>query len=80
MHRTNSAHNRTASGEIVTVGELAPGFYDVSLTVTDQDGLSDTDTGLVGAVGQPGDFDTDGDVDGSDLAVFSINFGYTENP
>jgi len=52
VHRENPAYDRTASGMTPTVPTLNPGFYDVILTVTDNDGLVDTDTMLLAAAGQ----------------------------
>jgi hypothetical protein len=50
-HRENSAYNRTASGVNPTISNLEPGFYDVTLTVTDDGALTDTDTMLLAAAG-----------------------------
>lgn len=76
-YRGNAAYNRTAQSDepTVTVSDLVPGFYDVVLTVTDNDGLKDTDEMLFSAIGIKGDFDGDGDVDGDDLSIFSNYFG-----
>ena len=43
-HRTNPAFNRTAMGIKPTVSNLKKGYYDVTLTVTDDQGATDTDT------------------------------------
>lgn len=43
-HRDDSAYNKITTGEKPTVTDLEPGIYDVTLTVTDNDGLTDTDT------------------------------------
>jgi len=51
MHRENPAYDRTASG-IIQQFHFDPGFYDVILTVTDNDGLVDTDTMLLAAAGR----------------------------
>jgi hypothetical protein len=51
QHRTNSANDRDASGENPTVYDLNPGFYDVSLTVTDDGGLVGVDNMLLVAAG-----------------------------
>jgi hypothetical protein len=80
IHQTNPEFDRTDSGEIVTVEDLAPGFYTVTLTVTDNDNLSGTDDMILAAIGCKGDFDADGVVDGSDLAQFAENFGRTDCP
>jgi len=72
QHRTNSANDRTASGDNPTVYNLNPGFYDVYLTVTDDGGLFGVDNMLLGAAGQcpfspfP-DADEDGEPDSTDL-------------
>ncbi len=76
LHKTNPDFNRVASGETVFVENLVPGFYSVILTVTDNDGFTDTDEIILSAIGKKGDFDRDGDVDGHDLSVFTENFGY----
>lgn len=55
---------------------MAPGFYDIVLTVTDNDGLTDTDDTILAVFGLKGDFDQDGDVDGNDLSRFAQNFGW----
>lgn len=51
LHRENSAYNRTAEGVNQTILDLEPGFYDVVLTVTDNEGAIDNDTMLLGAAG-----------------------------
>lgn len=50
-HRENSSYSRTANGVSPTISNLESGFYDVALTVTDNEGLSGTDTMLLAAVG-----------------------------
>ena len=52
QHRETPAYDRTAFGITPTVSALNPGFYDVILTVTDNDGLVDTDTMLLAVAGQ----------------------------
>ncbi len=74
-YQGNSSYDRTATGVSPTVSTLQPGFYDVTLTVTDNQGLTNTDTMLFSAMGINCDFNGDGDVDGSDLQVFSTNYG-----
>lgn len=74
-HRTNSNYNQTVYGEIVTVTDLKPGFYDVTLSVVTVDGGYGTDKMIIAVIGRKGDFDQDGDVDGADLKVFSENLG-----
>jgi PKD repeat protein len=51
-HRTDSAHNQIATGINPTITDLAADFYDVQLVVTDDDGLTSTDT-MVLAVSGP---------------------------
>ncbi len=51
IHRENSANNRTASGVNPTITDLAKGFYDVTLTVTDNTGYTGQDTMLLAAAG-----------------------------
>lgn len=79
-HREHSACDRTAEGVTPAVSDLAPGFYDVTLTVTNDAGTVNTDTMLFTAIGCKGDFDGDHDIDGSDLAEFAVNFGRTDCP
>jgi hypothetical protein len=74
-YQGNSSYDRTATGVNPTIPTLQPGFYDVTLTVTDNQGLTDTDTIVFSAIGIKGDFNGDGDVDGSDLQIFSTNYG-----
>jgi hypothetical protein len=74
-HRGNSANDRTAQTVNPTVSNLAPGFYDVTLTVTDNHGYTDTDEMLFTAIGLKGDLDLDGDIDGFDLSEFAEAFG-----
>lgn len=43
-HRENPAYNKSASGEVVQVADLAPGTYDVTLSLVDEFGTSSQDT------------------------------------
>jgi len=74
-YQGNATYDRTSTGVSPTVSDLQPGFYDVTLTVTDKRGLTDTDTMLFSAMGINCDFNGDGDVDGSDLQIFSTKYG-----
>jgi hypothetical protein len=78
IHSVNSAYNRSAEGQTPTISDLKHGFYDVTLVVEDNGGATDTDEMSFSATGLKGDFNFDGNVDGSDLAEFSENFGTTE--
>ncbi|RLA94589.1 MAG: hypothetical protein DRH12_17155 [Deltaproteobacteria bacterium] len=74
--RGNPLFSRQASGITATIENLRPGFYDVELTVENEE--HKTATGGFIAVcmpGRPGDFNSDGDVDGADLASFANEFG-----
>jgi hypothetical protein len=51
-HRGDSANDRHAEGVSPTISHLSPGFYDVILTVRDNDGHVDTDRMLLAAAGQ----------------------------
>jgi hypothetical protein len=79
-HRENATHNRISEGINPTVSDIVPGFYDVTLTVTNNFGETDTDIMMVAAIGCKGDFYGDGSVDGLDLAEFAENFGRTDCP
>ena len=59
VHRTESNYNQDAAGATPTVSDLQSGFYDVTLTVTDDDGLTGSDT-MVLAVSVPWDISGDG--------------------
>lgn len=63
-------------GEQSILSELATGFYNATLKVTNSEGAFDTDNMFFSATGLKGDFDLDGDVDGEDLGEFSENFGW----
>lgn len=72
--------DKSATGETPTVTDLCPGIYDVTLNVTDIDGLTDTDEMVLTVLEtcdtcsiMQGDFDRDGD--GDDLRRFSQPFG-----
>ena len=74
--------DKSASGETPTVTELCPGTYNVTLTITDNDGFTDTDEMVLTVLEtcdpcsiMQGDFDSDVDVDGDDLRIFSGHFG-----
>jgi hypothetical protein len=51
-HRGNPSNMRTAEGVNPTISGLQPGFYDVTLTVTDNDGVTGTDTMLLAVAGE----------------------------
>ena len=59
VHRSESTYNQDATGSTPTVSGLQSGFYDVTLTVTDDDGLTGSDT-MVLAVAAPWDIGGDG--------------------
>jgi len=50
-HRENTANSKTAEGINPTVTDIKKGFYDVTLTVTDNDGKTGTGTMLLGVSG-----------------------------
>jgi len=54
QHRKDSVYDRTAACVNPTISDLESGFYDVALTVTDNDGLTGTDTMLLAAAGPCG--------------------------
>ncbi len=61
-HKTNSLHNKTVSGETVTVSDVKKGFYDVTLTVTDDSGAVNADEMFFSATGDPmKEYDISGD-------------------
>lgn len=62
-HSTNSAFNRIAEGINPTVSDLSPGFYNVTLTVTDSLGYKWTDTLVLGVAGGLYDIVCDGKID-----------------
>jgi hypothetical protein len=53
-YRENSTFDREAKEPTPEVSNLEPGFYDVELTVTDDDGYTATDTMLLAASGPSG--------------------------
>ena len=79
-HRENSTYNRTAQGIVTTVSDLQPGYYDVTLTIRYDGGLESSDKMVFSAIGCKGDFNSDEDIDGSDLAEFAVDFGCINCP
>ena len=82
LYRGDDKFNVDAAGETVNFSGLEPGVYDVILTITDDEGFSGTDQMVltIKDICDPclilkGDFDSDGDVDGDDLRIFSGHFG-----
>ena len=57
-HREDTAYNKRASGSNPEIIGLHSGFYDVKLLVTDDDGLTNTDS-MVLAVSGPWDVNND---------------------
>ncbi len=57
-HRVDAAYNQSASGPGPEITGLHSGFYDVELSVTDDDGLTNTDT-MVLSVSEPWDVNND---------------------
>jgi hypothetical protein len=51
QHRENSVNDKTAAGVNPTISSLEPGFYDVTLTVTDNVDFTGTDTMLLAVAG-----------------------------
>ena len=80
IHRENPDYDRMAEGVNPTITNLAYGFYEVTLTVENDSGSVNTDKMVATAIGCKGDFDSDGNVDGSDLAEFAANFACTDCP
>jgi len=61
-HKTNPLYNRTVSGVTTTVSDLKKGFYDVTLTVTDNSGVAKSDELFFSALGDPAkEYDINGD-------------------
>ncbi len=61
-HKTNPLYNRTVSGVTTTVSDLKKGFYDVTLTVTDNSGVAKSDELFFSAIGDPAkEYDINGD-------------------
>ena len=61
-HKENSLYNKTAVGETATVTDLKKGFYDVTLTVTDDTGATGDDDMFFSAIGDPTEaYDINGD-------------------
>ncbi len=67
VHQVDEGNNTTALGETVIVTNLAIGSYIATLTVTDNDGLQDTDTMFLEVLAYP-TADT-----GADQSILDIN-------
>ncbi|CAB1057298.1 hypothetical protein D1BOALGB6SA_2037 [Olavius sp. associated proteobacterium Delta 1] len=78
IHRENPAYNRSADGETPTIANLKYGFYDVTLTIEDDNGATATDQMFFSATGLKGDFNFDRNVDGDDLVEFADKFGTSD--
>ena len=63
LHRNNSAYDREFNEISPFITDLEPGIYDVTLTVTDNDGLTDTDRMILEVIDQLADADSDGVID-----------------
>ena len=50
-YRGDAAHNQTAIGVNPTIADLYSGFYDLLLTVTDDEGATSTDSSVIAAAG-----------------------------
>ncbi|MCP3873704.1 MAG: hypothetical protein GY699_11180 [Desulfobacteraceae bacterium] len=72
-----------ATGEaIISLDNMDPGLYEITLEVTNNQYDTHSDVALIGVSGScglestcPGDFDNDGDVDNKDLIIFASKYG-----
>lgn len=71
IHRSNSSYSTSASGQVAIIANIAPGFYDVVLTVTDDTGLIDTDSMLLAVSELPiyGDANQNGKIGLEDIII-----------
>lgn len=82
-------HNRftgivsfASGGPIISLDNMDPGLYEITLLVTDNQNDTHSDMAIIGVAGPcglnstcPGDSDNDGDVDSKDLKVFASKYG-----